>query len=92
MTAVTAPVKLRRLKLLQSYVCWLQLQLLHVKELLELEKSKVKEKDVDMDRLCKETTATKKNLGAKRTTKEKLVQELHKLKERASKQKWSGID
>jgi hypothetical protein len=64
----------------------------HAEKWLELEKSHVKERDADIDRFCKEKAAVEKSLGAERTAKEKLVRQVHSLKERASKRKSSDID
>jgi hypothetical protein len=65
---------------------------LHAEELLKLEKSKAKEKDININRLRKETEAAEKTLGAERTAKERLVWQVHSLKERAAKLKMSNID
>ena len=62
----------------------------HVEELLGLEKSKVKEKDADITRLRREKTALQKIINAERKAKEKLIREVHKLKEGASKRKSSN--
>ena len=65
---------------------------LHTKEWLKLEKSKAKDKDIDLDRLRKDKAAAEKILDTKPTAKERLLRQVHSLKERAAKRKMSNID
>ena len=46
---------------------------LHTKELLELEKSKVKVKDINLDRFRKEKAEVEKTLDTKRMARERLL-------------------
>ena len=65
---------------------------LHAEELLELEKSKVKDKNIDLDRLRNEKALVEKTLRTKRTAKDRLFKQVRSLKERATKQKVSETD
>ena len=65
---------------------------LHSEELLELEKSKMKDKNLDLDRLRNEKALVEKTLGAERMAKDKLVKQVYSLKERATKRKAGETD
>ena len=65
---------------------------LHSEELLELEKSKMKDKNLDLNRLRNEKALVEKTLGAERTAKDRLLKQVHSLKERATKRKAGETD
>ena len=65
---------------------------LHAEELLEWERLKVKDRNIDLDRLCNEKSLVEKTLGTERTGKDRLLKQVHSLKERAVKQKTSETD
>ena len=65
---------------------------LHSEELLELEKSKMKDKNLDLDRLRNEKALVEKTLGTERTAKDRLLKQVHSLKERATKRKAGETD
>ena len=65
---------------------------LHAKELFELEKPKVKEKNIDLNRLCNEKALIEKTLGTKCTSKDGLPKQLRSLKERSAKRKTGKTD
>ena len=73
-------------------VALLAVKQLHSEELLELEKSKMKDKNLDLNRLRNEKALVEKTLGAERTAKDRLLKQVHSLKERATHGKAIEID
>ena len=52
----------------------------------------MKKKDIDLDRLRNKKIVVEKTLGTERTAKDRLLKQVHSLKERAAKRKTSKID